>query len=145
MLVTWLMLHECLTKINIKIQYSLKSSLYAILCFKTATGIAIINLKDVFILLTPRNLTCWSTNPFVDREDRTGLKPEGHFDMVKWKLKVFYTVNQTVTMSRIKESKLNNIYWASIVASHFPSCCIWSEGTKCARIVVSFGSCHTAE
>lgn len=42
----------CFTNKTIKIQYSLKSSLYTTLRFKTATGIAIINLKDPFIL-------CW--------------------------------------------------------------------------------------
>lgn len=46
------MVRKCLTNKNIKIQYSLKSSLYTILYLKTTIGIDIINLKGAFIL-------CW--------------------------------------------------------------------------------------
>lgn len=44
------MLRKCLTNKHIKIQDSLKRSLHKTLCLKTTTGIAILDLKDTFIL-----------------------------------------------------------------------------------------------
>lgn len=117
--------------------------------------------RCLYFMLTPRNSTCWPTNPISDQEDWTALKPRGHFDMVKWKLKVFYTIKQTRIRLQINESKINILFiehpwdqslskllhfgwkviWRKWITHHFNPCLLSQAGSLAGKMDIKNQTC----